>query len=292
MEKISNQKLHLNDIPNDDAPASELHEFALSFDGYAAYPDDSSDDRCADIANRRDHSSLSRVRACLFFEQRRSRQSDAEWDHEYVLQLLAAIRKFVHEGRYRLPGVKGKNGATAADLIREISDLCEANVATIRRICRFNANREVREEIGRRLRGAHNVLGMATGNRRYGCLYIEKNLDDAQPTVAEHAVPVSALASLYEAGVPFIELVFFPVARISRLADQKLSSFKLVKSGHDEALKYILSRYGVEGAEIVLETYDGVPVEPKTWTLDNHHELIRRTPEIGAVYEAVSVSVN
>jgi hypothetical protein len=107
------------------------------------------------------------------------------------------MRRLLHDARYRLPGVKGKNGATVVDLVREISSSCEANVATIRRIARFNANREVRDEIGLKLRGAHNVLGVAAGSRRYGCLYIERNVDDALPAVAEHALPVSALITVY-----------------------------------------------------------------------------------------------
>ena len=290
MNEISNQKLRLNDIPSDDSAESNIQNFALSFDGYAAYPDDSNGDRCADIANRKDHSSLSRARACLFFEQRRSRHSDGGWDHEYVLELLAVMRKYVYETRYRLPCVKGKNGATIADLIKENTKLCEANISTIRRVARFNGDREVRDEINRRLRGVHNLLGMAAGSRRHGCLYIEKNLDETLSFVVEHAVPVSALVSLYNEGIPFIELIFFPVARISRQSDLKLNSEKLVKSGHDESMKYIFKRYAIAG--VLLETYDGVPVDAATWTIDNHYELIRRTPEIGAVYEAVSVSVN
>ncbi|WP_417766303.1 hypothetical protein, partial [Spongiibacter tropicus] len=94
MREISNQELRLADIPGDDAPDFELQEFALTFNGYAEFPDNSGRDSCAVIANSKDHRSLSRVRACLFFEQRRGRQSDIGWDRAEALKLLALIRKF------------------------------------------------------------------------------------------------------------------------------------------------------------------------------------------------------
>jgi hypothetical protein len=68
------------------------------------------------------------------------------------------MRRLLHDARYRLPGVKGKNGATVVDLVREISALCEANIDTICRIARFNANREVRDEVGRKLRALIMLL--------------------------------------------------------------------------------------------------------------------------------------
>lgn len=61
-----------------------------------------------------------------------------------------------------------------------------------------------------------------------------------------------------------------------------------MKSEHDVVLKHILMRYAMVG--VSLETYDGVPVDAGTRTLDGHHALIRRTPEIFSVYEAVSSS--
>lgn len=285
MREISNQELRLADIPGDDAPDFELQEFALTFNGYAEFPDDSGRDSCAVIANSKDHRSLSRVRACLFFEQRRGRQSDIGWDRAEALTLLELIRKFVHEKRYRLPGVRGKNGASTADLVQEISSLCEANIATIRRISQFNAEREIRDEINRRLRAVHNVLGMAAGSRRFGCLYIEKNLDEAEPFIAEHAIPVSALVKLFERGMPFVDLAFFPVSLISKISDRRLAEAKLTKSGHDESFKEVFRRYAIAG--VALETHDGKPVDAETWTMDDHLSLIRRTPALNEVYDAV-----
>lgn len=53
-------------------------QFALTFDGYAAL----GSERCAEIANKQSPSTLTELRACLFFEQRRcrhfSRNPDAE----------------------------------------------------------------------------------------------------------------------------------------------------------------------------------------------------------------------
>jgi hypothetical protein len=285
--EITNQKLRLEDIPGDSSGVAVLEEFALTFNGYDEFPDSENSESCAEIANSRDHESLSRVRACLFYEQRRSRHSDIGWDDSYVRELLALIRKYVHNTRYRLPGVKGKNGATIVDLLGEVNALCEANIETIRRVCQFNAKREVRDEINRRLRHSHNILGMAAGSRRFGCLYVERNLDEKLPFVVEHAIPVSALVKLYESGTSFIDLVFMPIALISQLADKKLNMEKLSKSGHDQNLEYVLLRYAK--AKIMLETYDGVPVNASTWTMDDHLKLIARTCEINDVYEAIRI---
>jgi hypothetical protein len=69
MKEVSNQKLCLNDILGDDALELEPPEFALSFNGYNAYPESEASEGCSDIANRRDLSSLSRVRACFFLSR-------------------------------------------------------------------------------------------------------------------------------------------------------------------------------------------------------------------------------
>jgi hypothetical protein len=53
-------------------------------------------DRCAEIANARSHETLTDLRTCLFFEQRRYRHLGEEpsGDNEqYVRNLLLAIRR-------------------------------------------------------------------------------------------------------------------------------------------------------------------------------------------------------
>ena len=67
---IANKELTQSDIPPVDADWDTIAEFALTFDGYEVW---GSSDKCADIANARRHGSLTELRTCLFFAQRRWR---------------------------------------------------------------------------------------------------------------------------------------------------------------------------------------------------------------------------
>jgi hypothetical protein len=104
--EIANRELTLGDIPTPGADHYDvISEFALTFSGYDYYPD-----TCGDIADRAleryGHSgavpdSLSELRACLFYEQRRWRHFDEDPDPEaleYIHALVEAIRTKVAAG--------------------------------------------------------------------------------------------------------------------------------------------------------------------------------------------------
>ena len=98
MREIVNKDLMLSNIPNPDASWDEIEEFALTFDGYNVW---GSFDRCAEIANTRSHESLSDLRTCLFFEQRRWRHFGENPDEEtmvYIRGLVEEIRNMVATG--------------------------------------------------------------------------------------------------------------------------------------------------------------------------------------------------
>lgn len=97
MDEIANDQLQLADIPADDADLDALIRFAHSFNGYEAM---GSFERCAEIANAQDHSSLDHLRACLFFEARRWRHFGALPGPEvqaYWRELVAKIRACVDQ---------------------------------------------------------------------------------------------------------------------------------------------------------------------------------------------------
>ncbi len=95
---ISNAELTLDDLPKPGAGWGSVGEFALTFDGYAEY---GSFEACAEIANAKRHDSLSDLRACLFFEQRRWRHfgeiPDAE-SMSYIHGIVEKIRSKVAAG--------------------------------------------------------------------------------------------------------------------------------------------------------------------------------------------------
>ncbi len=125
-------------------------------------------------------------------------------------------------------------------------------------------------------------MGMA-GSRKLGCLYREVGLSPQVEMVCEHAIPVTAMVSLYEAGTPFEELVFFPVARISRKSDRVLTEMGLSVSGHDLVRPFM--RY--HEAKIEIETHFGKRISCNEWTIEDHWRLVDETPEISRIRQEV-----
>lgn len=92
---VPNEKLRIEKIPTPDSPWPILERFALTFDGYKHC---GSSEACADIANARRQSTLSDLRTCLFFEQRRWRHQSESPDRssmEYIRELIVQIRNRV-----------------------------------------------------------------------------------------------------------------------------------------------------------------------------------------------------
>ena len=90
---ISTAKLEVKHLPPDDASVDVLIQFAHTFDGYARC---GSSAKCAEIANARDHSTIDRLRTCLFFEARRWRHFGETPDEDalrYWQSLVAGIRE-------------------------------------------------------------------------------------------------------------------------------------------------------------------------------------------------------
>lgn len=90
--EIVNQDLSVAIIPTPDDGWQQICDFALTFDGYAAC---GNFEKCADIANARRNETLTDLRTCLFFEQRRWRhfaEIPDEKSMEYIRRLIQAIR--------------------------------------------------------------------------------------------------------------------------------------------------------------------------------------------------------
>ena len=95
MPMIPSNELKASSVPSQDSPLHELIDFAHTFDGYKIW---GSFEKCAEIANGKDHSTLDALRTCLFFEARRWRHSGSDPDAEartYWQHLLTEIRSRV-----------------------------------------------------------------------------------------------------------------------------------------------------------------------------------------------------
>lgn len=186
-----------------------------------------------------------------------------------------------------IPRVRNKGGASTADILVEQILLCKETTSAINRIAHFRKEREIRDEINRRLRTCHDFMGMA-GSRKSGCLYREVGLTPNQKVVCEHAIPVTAIVSLYEQGIGLDELVFYPVARILKVSDLKFGKLGLTKSGHD--LQYPFMRYAL--AEIEIETHFGDKISCSDWSMEDHWDLIEKTVEMAELRKAVLTKIS
>ncbi len=99
METISNEELSIGHLPPPSADWEVIQEFALTFNGYEAW---GSFEKAAEVANNRLGSTLTELRTCLFFEQRRWRHFGDEPNDEamaYIHELIEKIRLKVSESK-------------------------------------------------------------------------------------------------------------------------------------------------------------------------------------------------
>ena len=92
MKEIKNGDLVLSDLPAADGPFTAIVQFAQTFKGYEEL---GSFAQCAEVANQRRHDTLTELRACLFFEQRRARHTGESVDADeeaYQRDLVVQIR--------------------------------------------------------------------------------------------------------------------------------------------------------------------------------------------------------
>jgi hypothetical protein len=107
VREIANADLTEHDIPAPDADWHTVGKFAVSFDGYEYW---GSFKKCATIGNRGLElyraervlpNSLTELRTCLFFEQRRWRHFGFDPDEEatdYIRALVERVREKVRAG--------------------------------------------------------------------------------------------------------------------------------------------------------------------------------------------------
>lgn len=154
----------------------------------------------------------------------------------------------------------------------------------------FNKGRKVNDTVATIIRDCNGLLGCA-GNFKNGCLYREKKLEEKwtpkkgqPPVICDHAIPVSELVKLYsQKNIPLQELIFYPVVRISKEANDKLTMAGLAKKGNKPDLP--LSRYSKIDLKIL--THFGEEIDPKTWTFEQHMNLVRSTPELKTIIDAL-----
>ena len=96
---IPNDQLKLESVPSPNADWQQIEQFALTYSGYTEC---GSFERCAEIANAHRNSTLSELRTCLYFEQRRWRhfgETPTTDAMTYIRELVEKIRQKLAEGQ-------------------------------------------------------------------------------------------------------------------------------------------------------------------------------------------------
>ncbi|WP_291812142.1 hypothetical protein [Limnobacter sp.] len=155
---------------------------------------------------------------------------------------------------------------------------------------KFNKDRKVNDTVATIIRDCNGILGCG-GNFKNGCLYREKDLPNpwipkkGQPAViCDHAIPVSELVRMYTKENTDIEdLIFYPVVRISQKSNALLTEKGFAKQGFDRNLPML--RYSE--IDLKIETHFGEEIDPKTWTIEQHLDLVENTPELKKIIDSL-----
>lgn len=155
---------------------------------------------------------------------------------------------------------------------------------------KFNKDRKVNDTVATIIRDCNGILGCG-GNFKNGCLYREEDLEpiwkpkkDQPPVICDHAIPVSELVRMYvQDNIEIEELIFYPVVRISQEANNNLTKKGFAKRGFDPNLP--LLRYSK--IDLKIKTHFGEEIDPKTWTIEQHMDLVRNTQELKRIIDSL-----
>lgn len=205
------------------------------------------------------------------------KQHDTRTDHPNLL----------HQMTIKLPKSKLANVQPHDLILQNIS--IGKKVIELWGQARFNKERRVNDTVANLIRDCNGILGCG-GNFKNGCLYREAGLEEVwsprndEKVICDHAVPVSELVRMHvEENIDIEDLIFYPVVRISQEANNQLTSRGFAKRGFEA--KFPLCRYS--NIELKIVTHFGQQIDTRTWTFEQHMELVNNTPELREVVNAL-----
>ncbi len=193
---------------------------------------------------------------------------------------------------FKLAGINKKNKGSDkhSDLIKNHINILEAVIPAIKKVSKYGTERQIKNEINKRIRECQNILGM-WGDRRSGILYFEKSINflevkDKNKFTVEHVIPVSATVQRYIDGdpIPIEKLIFNPIALITTESDKQLREKGLAKSGHD--FDFPFRRY--KQVEIEIKDLHGTVINCENFSIEDHFELIHKVPELQEVINEIN----
>lgn len=189
----------------------------------------------------------------------------------------------------KLPGTRQPNGSTEK-IVKELIRIGE-QYRLIAESTNFYRELRVNKVIADTIRHCNHMMGMS-GSFKNGCLYREFGLaqfwsrGNGERVVCDHATPVRQLVTDHHAGTPIENLIFSPVVRISKGANDSLTKIGLAKKGHNR--NHPLSRYA--HIDLRITTHFGYEVNPATWTYNDHWSLVFKTHELSPLLKELNIS--
>jgi len=190
---------------------------------------------------------------------------------------------------FKLAGINKKNKGTDshAELIQNHINIMEKVLPVIIETCKYGTERRINDEINRTIRHCQNVFGW-WGDRRSALLYFEENIELSEMKekgkyIVEHAIPANASVKKYREGEKLQNLIFNPVALITKDSDTELFRAGLGREGHDFLLPF--KRYSKVG--IRLKNLFEEEIDCKNFTMEDNFKLIRRVPELKNVLDGL-----
>jgi len=190
---------------------------------------------------------------------------------------------------FKLAGINKKNKGTDShtELIQNQINIMEKVLPIILETSKYGTERRINDEINRTIRHCQNIFGW-WGDRRSALLYFEEsielsNLKEKGKYVVEHAIPANASVKKYREGEKLQNLIFNPVALITKDSDRKLFQEGLGREGHDFLFPF--KRYSKVG--IRLKNLFEEEVDCENFTMEDNFRLIKRVPELRNVLDGL-----
>ena len=199
------------------------------------------------------------------------------------------LRKNQDKHIFKLAGINKKNKGTDshAELIQNQINIMEKVLPIILETSKYGTERRINDEINRTIRHCQNIFGW-WGDRRSALLYFEEsielsNMKEKGKYVVEHAIPANASVKKYREGEKLQNLIFNPVALITKDSDRKLFQEGLGREGYDFLFPF--KRYSKVG--IRLKNLFEEEVDCKNFTMEDNFRLIKRVPELKNVLDGL-----
>jgi hypothetical protein len=294
MVEIPHRILRSADVPSGRANWDEIQMFALTFNGYKRYPNDG----CAKFAislvrsflagkNGLEKLNLSRLRACLFYEQRRYRHLDVEPDKKpmkYIRALLRTIGSKLSEREVTEGLSEGWEGQKDA-LVRAVKTVWKRSEVKdkIAALKRKQADFEREDFVWRAILSGFSTMGNSRGYE--GLMQNEANYSKVAYPALQKVSPrwrKEHIAKVFRsAGIRYAE-------RKAGWLNENVNVMRKL-GGLDSAKRELEGAYKMSGKIALLTTFKGISKKyARNMMMDVYHPEFQNCIAVDARIKKVS----